>query len=298
MDCELDCGIAKPVNMSRSGNNDIDNISGSQQESTGLLVATSASSALNATEINIDEQHNLNSEVQNLTNEATIVDAAPQSLLPSTEKTNNIVGRSVNDASQEDNSDDIIRNTLDNLSIDSSNHRFPSTAEPIKNQDSRSLTSLIDDLKQTVSGKYLTEELSSAVFPKQLKTKGFAMSATMTTTTSLSASTAMRQTKPVATSTYSWRLNSGLMERTVLKKDNSSLDTSTASSLSATTSPSMLRKGSLNSGGAGAGGGSLPRRVSFPKSDSELVTGYLEPANPWQNGESILLLFTIMDTLL
>ncbi|XP_054743883.1 serine-rich adhesin for platelets isoform X1 [Anastrepha obliqua] len=25
----------------------------------------------------------------------------------------------------------------------------------------------------------------------------------------------------------------------------------------------------------------LPRRVSFPKSDNELVTGYLEPANPW-----------------
>lgn len=29
----------------------------------------------------------------------------------------------------------------------------------------------------------------------------------------------------------------------------------------------------------------MPRRVSFPKSDSELVTGYLEPANPWQHGK-------------
>lgn len=30
---------------------------------------------------------------------------------------------------------------------------------------------------------------------------------------------------------------------------------------------------------------SLPRRVSFPSSDNHLVTGYLEPANPWRHGE-------------
>lgn len=29
----------------------------------------------------------------------------------------------------------------------------------------------------------------------------------------------------------------------------------------------------------------MPRRVSFPKSDNELVTGYLEPANPWVHGK-------------
>lgn len=28
-----------------------------------------------------------------------------------------------------------------------------------------------------------------------------------------------------------------------------------------------------------------PRRVSFPLSDSHLVTGYLEPDNPWRHGE-------------
>lgn len=28
-----------------------------------------------------------------------------------------------------------------------------------------------------------------------------------------------------------------------------------------------------------------PRRVSFPTNDSHLVTGYLEPANPWKLGE-------------
>lgn len=27
------------------------------------------------------------------------------------------------------------------------------------------------------------------------------------------------------------------------------------------------------------------RRVSFPESDSDLVTGYLEPANPWAEGQ-------------
>lgn len=30
------------------------------------------------------------------------------------------------------------------------------------------------------------------------------------------------------------------------------------------------------------------RRVSFPENDSELVTGYLEPANPWATGELTL----------
>uniref|UniRef100_A0A1I8PU86 Uncharacterized protein n=1 Tax=Stomoxys calcitrans TaxID=35570 RepID=A0A1I8PU86_STOCA len=45
---------------------------------------------------------------------------------------------------------------------------------------------------------------------------------------------------------------------------------------SATTSPNMVRKMS-------DGSVSLPRRVSFPKSDNELVTGYLEPANPWKH---------------
>lgn len=32
------------------------------------------------------------------------------------------------------------------------------------------------------------------------------------------------------------------------------------------------------------------RRVSFPENDAELVTGYLEPANPWATGEWFLLL--------
>ncbi|XP_073824621.1 uncharacterized protein isoform X2 [Musca autumnalis] len=46
--------------------------------------------------------------------------------------------------------------------------------------------------------------------------------------------------------------------------------------VSATASPNMVRKSS-------DGSVSLPRRVSFPKSDNELVTGYLEPANPWEH---------------
>lgn len=29
----------------------------------------------------------------------------------------------------------------------------------------------------------------------------------------------------------------------------------------------------------------VPLRVSFPASDNHLVTGYLEPANPWRHGE-------------
>lgn len=30
-----------------------------------------------------------------------------------------------------------------------------------------------------------------------------------------------------------------------------------------------------------------PRRVSFPTNDSHLVTGYLEPANPWKLAENV-----------
>ncbi|TDG45951.1 hypothetical protein AWZ03_007671 [Drosophila navojoa] len=45
------------------------------------------------------------------------------------------------------------------------------------------------------------------------------------------------------------------------------------------TAPSLLqRKFSDSSFSASA----MPRRVSFPESDKELVTGYLEPANPWE----------------
>lgn len=40
-----------------------------------------------------------------------------------------------------------------------------------------------------------------------------------------------------------------------------------------------------SSGGGGVGlGGTMRRRVSFPN-DKNLVTGYMEPANPWANGE-------------
>ncbi|XP_065358025.1 serine-rich adhesin for platelets [Calliphora vicina] len=46
--------------------------------------------------------------------------------------------------------------------------------------------------------------------------------------------------------------------------------------VSASASPNMVRKTSESSV-------LLPRRVSFPKSDNELVTGYLEPANPWEH---------------
>ena len=48
---------------------------------------------------------------------------------------------------------------------------------------------------------------------------------------------------------------------------------------SVSSSPRLQRKLSANS--------LMPRRVSFPKSDNELVTGYLEPADPWQHGKSV-----------
>lgn len=31
------------------------------------------------------------------------------------------------------------------------------------------------------------------------------------------------------------------------------------------------------------------RRVIFPTSDNDLVTGYLEPANPWEHGKSLIM---------
>jgi hypothetical protein len=30
-----------------------------------------------------------------------------------------------------------------------------------------------------------------------------------------------------------------------------------------------------------------PRKVSFPEEDDDLVTGYLEPANPWEYGKPV-----------
>ncbi|XP_030556581.1 mucin-5AC isoform X1 [Drosophila novamexicana] len=45
------------------------------------------------------------------------------------------------------------------------------------------------------------------------------------------------------------------------------------------TAPSLLQRKFSDSSFNAA---TMPRRVSFPESDKELVTGYLEPANPWE----------------
>ncbi|KAH8263211.1 hypothetical protein KR044_005951 [Drosophila immigrans] len=47
------------------------------------------------------------------------------------------------------------------------------------------------------------------------------------------------------------------------------------------TAPSLLQRKFSDSSFA-ATATAMPRRVSFPESDKELVTGYLEPANPWE----------------
>ena len=57
--------------------------------------------------------------------------------------------------------------------------------------------------------------------------------------------------------------------------------------VSASASPNMVRKTSDSSV-------LLPRRVSFPKSDNELVTGYLEPANPWEHGKCVQKTFNFL----
>lgn len=83
---------------------------------------------------------------------------------------------------------------------------------------------------------------------------------------------------------------------------------STPSPLSASGRRSRLRTyggdrstTTTTTGFGGSGGGSIgscssslsaqafstARRVSFPENDAELVTGYLEPANPWATGEQI-----------
>lgn len=47
-------------------------------------------------------------------------------------------------------------------------------------------------------------------------------------------------------------------------------------------------------GGPGASGGPvMMRRVSFPKDNKNLVTGYMEPADPWANGECVYHLYYI-----
>lgn len=41
----------------------------------------------------------------------------------------------------------------------------------------------------------------------------------------------------------------------------------------------------------------LPRRVNFPTNDNHLITGYLEPANPWKFGEDKCILHQLYDHL-
>jgi hypothetical protein len=41
-----------------------------------------------------------------------------------------------------------------------------------------------------------------------------------------------------------------------------------------------------------------PRKVSFPEEDIHLVTGYLEPANPWEYGKPLLHLFLCKRSIL
>jgi hypothetical protein len=41
-----------------------------------------------------------------------------------------------------------------------------------------------------------------------------------------------------------------------------------------------------------------PRKVSFPEEDGRLVTGYLEPANPWEFGKPLLHLFLFKQSIL
>lgn len=70
---------------------------------------------------------------------------------------------------------------------------------------------------------------------------------------------------------------------------------STPSPMSPGGPKSLLRSSNYDrtTGGGGSDGStsslsgsySSARRVSFPENDAELVTGYLEPANPWATGE-------------
>ncbi|XP_060666418.1 mucin-2 isoform X1 [Drosophila nasuta] len=52
------------------------------------------------------------------------------------------------------------------------------------------------------------------------------------------------------------------------------------------TAPSLLQRKFSDSSFA-ATATAMPRRVSFPESDKELVTGYLEPANPWEQAYQV-----------
>lgn len=287
--------------MNSSGNdNDIHNISGVQQEeSREFLVAATLKNATNSTttELYLDGQEEDDNTL--------IADAASRFSLPPSsisavgdvsspklqENTNstklNLLKQPLIIADNGDGKrfEDFEANENQIVDGDGSQGRKEEKHSLDNSQQQKSMPSSIFDLNPARTANVLGGEPPVVELEDGLDR---AISATMTTSSITSSSTITRQTgTAVATSTYSWRLNTtGTMERTAMKKVSSSLGMPGTLSVSASTSPSMLRKGSLSHGGSSSG--SLPRRVSFPKSDSELVTGYLEPANPWENGKMLL----------
>lgn len=89
---------------------------------------------------------------------------------------------------------------------------------------------------------------------------------------------AVWRTDSLASNSSSNRSDAGSTETIVVARSSVGGGCSTA--------PSLLQR--KFSDGSFTGAAAMPRRVSFPESDRELVTGYLEPANPWEQGKTII----------
>uniref|UniRef100_A0A1A9WM43 Uncharacterized protein n=1 Tax=Glossina brevipalpis TaxID=37001 RepID=A0A1A9WM43_9MUSC len=164
----------------------------------------------------------------------------------------------------------------DNLSMESSTDENPSVAQLVDTINTKLIGS-DTDLKCELSKSGITSlKTSSYTVPSLTPTSTLPPLPTANkfnishTSSDPSFGAKLRQTHQHnvlnESSSPSWRSDTSGPYSSVVK----------SGTMSESASPNMIRKTSVSTV-------SLPRRVSFPKSDNELVTGYLEPANPWEH---------------
>ncbi|XP_037828832.1 serine-rich adhesin for platelets isoform X2 [Lucilia sericata] len=145
-----------------------------------------------------------------------------------------------------------------------SNVKSLSTTLPATAAETATVTSplppLPPALNTPIAGSHLPHICSEPTFGVQLRNRN-------TEDQQQNKSNSPTKASGSGNSARDWRPNTSALNYSSVIKSGT---------VSASASPNMVRKTSDSSV-------LLPRRVSFPKSDNELVTGYLEPANPWEH---------------
>ncbi|KAI8119371.1 hypothetical protein CVS40_9252 [Lucilia cuprina] len=140
--------------------------------------------------------------------------------------------------------------------------QLPTEVESVTAAETATVTSPLPPLppglnQMPIAGSHLPHICSEPTFGVQLRNRNTEDQQQNKSTSSTKAGGSARD----------WRPNTSALNYSSVIKSGT---------VSASASPNMVRKTSDSSV-------LLPRRVSFPKSDNELVTGYLEPANPWEH---------------